>query len=127
MQGTMETAASQLLSLAFLLNSSSSTAAAASSSSSSAAAAAAAGTAAEFRSDYLVVETVLPLALAPPLPVAVAPHACGGGGGAGIQGSLTSGGGAAYLGRVLLEMCKLDKRACDPIAVAVEVGLVKFG
>ena len=31
------------------------------------------------------------------------------------------GGAAALLGRTLLEVCKLDKLACDPIAVGIEV------
>jgi len=106
MQGTMETAASQLLSLKLLLDPTTTKSSS--------------GGGGDFRSEFLVVEVVLPLALAAPPPTSQALHACGGGG-HGNQGCLVSGGGSAYLGRMLLEICKLDKSACDAIAVAVEV------
>jgi len=67
------------------------------------------------RADYLVAEVVLVLAVAPQ----DTPW--------GLAAVGPCGGAAALLGRTLLEVCKLDKLACDPIAVGIEVLYQRLG
>ena len=79
------------------------------------------------RADYLIVETLLALAVAPPSAATgqgIGSEAAAAAVGQGFSHggcSLRSGGSAAVLSRALLEVCKADEQARNPIAVGLEV------
>jgi hypothetical protein len=86
-QGTLETAAQQLLSLAHVVEG--------------------------IRADFLVVETILSLAVVPSSYLNEVST------GRGVD--LLAGGRSSYFGLMLLELCKIDVKSCEPIAIAFDV------
>lgn len=86
-QGTLETAGQQLLSLAHVVPG--------------------------IRADFLVVETVISLAI---IPASYLNESSSGRG-----ADLLSGGHSCYFGLMLLELCKIDVKSCEPCAIAFDV------